>query len=59
MATLSGAPRKRLGVDMGVEIRPQIENINISIGYWGRLADGVGFEPTERLHVRRFSRPLP
>jgi hypothetical protein len=23
------------------------------------LADGVGFEPTVRLHVRRFSRPLP
>ncbi len=23
------------------------------------MADGVGFEPTVRLHVRRFSRPLP
>ncbi len=23
------------------------------------VADGVGFEPTVRLHVRRFSRPLP
>ena len=23
------------------------------------LADGVGFEPTVRLHARRFSRPLP
>ena len=28
-------------------------------GHPDRLADGVGFEPTERLHVRRFSRPLP
>ena len=25
----------------------------------GELADGVGFEPTVRLHARRFSRPLP
>jgi hypothetical protein len=23
------------------------------------MADGVGFEPTVRLHARRFSRPLP
>src|ERR1019366_1422004 len=25
----------------------------------GLVADGVGFEPTVRLHARRFSRPLP
>jgi uncharacterized protein len=25
----------------------------------GPLADGVGFEPTVRLHARRFSRPVP
>src|SRR3982074_3563189 len=25
----------------------------------GELADGVGFEPTVRLHARRFSRPVP
>ena len=24
-----------------------------------KMADGVGFEPTERSHVRRFSRPVP
>jgi hypothetical protein len=24
-----------------------------------RMADGVGFEPTVRLHARRFSRPVP
>ncbi len=23
------------------------------------VADGVGFEPTVHLHVRRFSRPVP
>ena len=23
------------------------------------LADGVGFEPTVRSHIRRFSRPVP
>jgi hypothetical protein len=23
------------------------------------MADGVGFEPTVRLHARRFSRPVP
>ena len=26
---------------------------------YNHLADGVGFEPTVRLHARRFSRPLP
>ena len=27
--------------------------------FCSELADGVGFEPTVRLHARRFSRPLP
>ena len=37
--TIEGAPRKRLGVGMGVRIRPQLESSDISIGYAVRLAE--------------------
>jgi hypothetical protein len=38
-----------------VEVEAIPRNILIPL----RMADGVGFEPTVRLHARRFSRPLP
>jgi hypothetical protein len=47
------------GVSMGVGNWPLLDFIMISYLYEDTMADGVGFEPTVRLHVRRFSRPLP
>jgi hypothetical protein len=38
----------------------QAASLRLEQGAWRfRLADGVGFEPTVRLHARRFSRPVP
>jgi hypothetical protein len=44
-----------LGVHLGVDlVKRRFPHIDQR-----KLADGVGFEPTRRLHVCRFSRPVP
>jgi hypothetical protein len=44
--------------NVGVRIATRLFQLNF--GNWPQeVAEGVGFEPTVRLHARRFSRPVP
>jgi hypothetical protein len=60
----AGGERKRIGAEAQNATTADFRAFLGVLG-WLRtcknkgLADGVGFEPTVRLHARRFSRPLP
>ena len=56
-AGLSGHRRNERLVSAASSVTLKIKNTMKSMCY--KVADGVGFEPTVRLHARRFSRPLP